>query len=86
MKLIKEFKGIIHDTLVAELVLVLAGPIFFREQCLLGSLCMRWHAAPLIELWQGFGAQPPIFYTSTHTNTLFGIRIDIIGLILSNCS
>ena len=36
---------------------VLADPIFSREQCSSGSLCMRWHPAPPIRLLHTFCAQ-----------------------------
>ena len=54
---------------VAELVLELADPIFSREQCSPGILCMRWRAAPPIELPQAFvGSAPDFldFYTHLH--------------------
>ena len=44
----------IHIIPVAELVLVLADPIFSREQCSPGNLCMRCNAAPPIEQWHWF--------------------------------
>ena len=58
-------------------MLVLADPIFSREQCSLGSLRMRWHAAPPVELRQEFGGLTLL--QSTHTKTLFGSRVGLIG-------
>ena len=47
----------VHSCPVAKLVSVLADPIFSREQCSSGSLCMRWHPAPPIRLLHTFCAQ-----------------------------
>ena len=44
-----------ESILVAELVLLLADPIFSRQQC----LRIRWREALPIELWQGFGGLAP---------------------------
>ena len=50
-------------------MLVLADPIFSREQCSPGNLCMRRHAAPPIERWHRFGGSAPNFFGLQHTLT-----------------
>ena len=60
---------------VAELVFVLSDPVFFREQCSLGS-AQIWGDAQRRRLscGRGWGEKPPIFLTFAHAKTLFGNR------------
>ena len=56
------YEGLSGVSPVAEFVLVLADPECSGDQCSPRNLCMKWHAAPSIELQQGFGGRSPRFF------------------------